>query len=148
MYFFGGCDRMWIAVVLNQQKNGLSPLPFLSSHLSVCSSTSASKVSMRLRVSGPVFSIFCLPTRPNFGSVGRIVLVGRPGVQHAARAHLLAGIRGFFWPGIVELLGLLLRVEVVEVAEPFVEAVHRRQELVAVAEVVLAELRRSRSPAS
>ena len=43
---------------------------------------------------------------------------------------------------IVALLRLLLGVEVVEVAEELVEAVHRRQELVAVAEVVLAELAR------
>ena len=41
---------------------------------------------------------------------------------------------------VVVELGLLLGVEVVEVAEELVEAVHGRQELVAVAEVVLAEL--------
>ena len=38
------------------------------------------------------------------------------------------------------MLRLLLGVEVIEVAEELVEAVHRRQELVAVAEMVLAEL--------
>ena len=38
------------------------------------------------------------------------------------------------------MLRLLLGVEVVEVAEELVEAVHRRQELVAVAQMVLAEL--------
>ena len=38
------------------------------------------------------------------------------------------------------MLRLLLRVQVVEVAEELVEAVVRRQHLVAVAEVVLAEL--------
>jgi hypothetical protein len=43
---------------------------------------------------------------------------------------------------VVRLLGLLLGVEVVQVPEELVEAVHRRQELVAVAEVVLAELAR------
>ncbi len=60
-----------------------------------------------------------------------------PGVEHAARAELLpeSGILR-----VVRLLGLLLGVEVVEVAEELVEAVHRRQVLVAVAEVVLAEL--------
>ena len=38
------------------------------------------------------------------------------------------------------MAGVLHRVEVIEVAEELVEAVHRRQELVLVAEVVLAEL--------
>ena len=38
------------------------------------------------------------------------------------------------------MLRLVLGVEVIEVAEEFVEAVHGRQELVAVAEMVLAEL--------
>ena len=44
--------------------------------------------------------------------------------------------------GIVRLLGLLFCVQVVEVAVGFVEAVHRRQVVVAVAEVVLADLSR------
>ncbi len=61
----GEWDQMWMAVVLNQTKKGLPLLPFRSRYLSVWSRTSPSKVSMRLRVSGPVFSIFCLPTRPN-----------------------------------------------------------------------------------
>src|SRR5262245_36839000 len=69
MYFFCGCDQMWHAVVLNQQKNGFLLLAVLSIHLSVSSSTSPSNVSMRLRVSGPVLLMRCLPTRPNFGSV-------------------------------------------------------------------------------
>ena len=42
--------------------------------------------------------------------------------------------------GVVGMLGLVLSVEVVEVAEELVKAVHGGQELVAVAEVVLAEL--------
>ena len=71
--------------------------------------------------------------------VGRIVLVGRPGVQHAARPVFLQ-VLGILLAGIVEFLRLFLGVEVIEVAEPFVEAVHGRQELVAVAEMVLAEL--------
>jgi hypothetical protein len=41
---------------------------------------------------------------------------------------------------VVELLGLFLGVEVIEVAVELVEPVHGRQELVAVAQVVLAEL--------
>ena len=43
---------------------------------------------------------------------------------------------------VVLILGLLLGIEVVEIAEEFVEAMGRGQELVLVAEVVLAELAR------
>ena len=67
----------------------------------------------------------------------RIVAIGRLAFQHAARAELGAEL------GVLRIVGvlrLLLGVEVVEVAEELVEAVHGRQELVAVAEVVLAEL--------
>src|SRR4029079_3707471 len=42
--------------------------------------------------------------------------------------------------GPIRLLGLLLRVQVIEVAEELVEAMGRRQVLVEVAEMVLAEL--------
>ena len=66
----------------------------------------------------------------------RAVRVG-PGVQHAARAELLLELGVL---RVVRVLRLLLRVQVVEVAEELVEAVRRGQELVAVAEVVLAEL--------
>ena len=58
-------------------------------------------------------------------------------MQHAARAELALERRVL---RVVGVLRLLLGVEVVEVAEELVEAVHRRQVLVAVAEVVLAEL--------
>ena len=64
------------------------------------------------------------------------VAVG-PGVQHAARPEPLAE---FGILGIVRLFGFLFGVEVVQVAEELVEAVHGGQVLVAVAEVVLAEL--------
>ena len=40
------------------------------------------------------------------------------------------------------MLGFILGVQVIEIAEELIEAVHGRQELVAVAEMVLAELRR------
>ena len=69
--------------------------------------------------------------------LGRIVPVARLALQHAARAELGAEL------GVLRIVGvlrLLLGVEVVEVAEELVEAVDRRQELVAVAEMVLAEL--------
>ena len=69
--------------------------------------------------------------------LGRIVNRRGEGVEHAAGTELRreGGILG-----IVGILRLLLGVQVVEIAEELIEAMHRRQELVAVAEVVLAEL--------
>jgi hypothetical protein len=60
-------------------------------------------------------------------------------MEHAARSELLLELR------ILRIVGafrLLLGVQVVEIAEELIEAMHRRQELIAVAEMVLAELTR------
>ena len=69
--------------------------------------------------------------------VARRVGRGRNAFHDAARTELrLEG-------GILRIVGVLrlvLGVQVIEVAEELVEAVHRRQEFVAVAEMVLAEL--------
>ena len=92
---------------------------------------------MRFLGSGPVFSIVCLPTLPNCSIDRRIVLVGRLAFQHAARTEFLSERRVL---RIVVVVRLFLGVEVVEVAEELVEPVNGRQMLVAVAEVVLAEL--------
>ena len=68
---------------------------------------------------------------------GRVILIRRPGVDHVARADFVqqllrvAGVRG-----------VLHRVEVIEVAEELVEPVDGGQELIEIAEVVLAELAR------
>ena len=64
-------------------------------------------------------------------------------LEHAARAVLLEerlAVGQAPCRRVVAVLGLFLGVEVVEVAEELVEAVHRRQVLVAIALVVLAEL--------
>ena len=66
-----------------------------------------------------------------------IVLVGRLALEHAARTEFGAVGRIL---RVVRQLGLFLGVEVIEVAEEFVEAVHRRQRFIAIADVVLAEL--------
>ncbi len=71
--------------------------------------------------------------------IGGIVLVRRIGVEHAARAELGLELRIL---RVVHALRLLFRVQVVEVAEPLIEPVDRGQHVVAVAEVVLAELAR------
>ena len=77
--------------------------------------------------------------------VGRVVHVGRLALEHAARAPLGLERRVL---RIVGQFRLFLGVEVIEVAEELVEAVDRRQRLVAVADVVLAELARWRSRGS
>ena len=70
------------------------------------------------------------------GSIGL-----RPGMDHAAltEMELFDRLRIF---GEVIFLGIFAGVEVIEDAEKFVEAVIGRQMLVAVAEMVLAELSR------
>ncbi len=65
----------------------------------------------------------------------RIVDVGGPAVQHVARSDLvLQRLR------VGAVRRVLHRVQVIEVAEELVESVQRGQELVAVAQVILAEL--------
>ena len=80
---------------------------------------------MRFLVSGPV-SCDRLPA----------LAVG-DAVEHAARTELLLERRIL---GVVGQLRFFLGVQVIEVAEELVEAVHGRQVFVAVAEMVLAEL--------
>ncbi len=60
-----------------------------------------------------------------------------PGVEHAARAVFLLKLRIL---RVVIRLRFLLRVQMVEVAEELIEAMHRRQMRVLVAEMVFAEL--------
>ena len=88
---------------------------------SAAARNSSSTVSMRLRVSGPVSSI--LPSAVE--------------LDHAARPEAFAELRTL---GIVRILRLFFGVQVVEIAEELVEAVVGGQELVLVAQVVLAEL--------
>jgi len=66
----------------------------------------------------------------------RAVGVG-PGMDHAAGTELFPE-RGVL--RIIHVLRFLLRIQVVEIAEEFIEAVVRRQMLIQVAEMVLAEL--------
>ncbi len=54
--------RKCIRVAFHQMKKGLSSAVTSSRYSSVRAVTSSSMVSMRLRVSGPVSSIFCVPS--------------------------------------------------------------------------------------
>ena len=116
---------MCMRVELNHTKNGLSSATALSMNLRLASRNSSSTVSMRFVVE-----------RAGVLDLLRSVRI-RPAVQHAARTELLLEL-GIL--RVVRVLRLLLGVQMVEVAEELVEAVDGRQELVAVAEVVLAEL--------
>ena len=112
-------------VVLNQTKNGLLSLTALSTNFCSASKISMSTVGMRSRVSGPVSSIFCPPLPSDH-------------VCSTPRGpYLLPELRVF---RVIVGFRLLFRVQVVKIAEKLVEAMHRRQVRVAVAEVVLAEL--------
>src|SRR6185436_8632749 len=70
------------------------------------------------------------------------ILAGRIGrcsytLHHAARTELCP--EGWIFR-IVGILRLVLGIQMVKIAEEFVEAVHGRQEFVAVAEMILSEL--------
>ena len=67
----------------------------------------------------------------------QIVLVCGLAFQHAARPKSLSELRVF---RVVLVLGFLFGVQMIEIAEEFVESVNRGQMLVAVAKVILAEL--------
>jgi hypothetical protein len=58
-------------------------------------------------------------------------------VDHTPRAEFFLELRIF---GVVVRLRLLFGIEVIQVAEKLVEAVRRRQMLIAIAEMILAEL--------
>ena len=66
-----------------------------------------------------------------------VVGVGRPAMQHIARSVRFekGGIGG-----VVRVFRFLMGIEMVEVAEELVEAMHGREVLVEIAEVILAEL--------
>ena len=83
-----------------------------------------------------VFALLLAPGTET-GVVARRVGGDRDALHDTARTELRAE-RGIL--RIVRILRLLLGVEVIEVAEEFIEAVDGRQELVAVAKMVLAEL--------
>jgi hypothetical protein len=108
-------------VVLNQTKNGL--LAFLAR-------------SMKSVVAAEDFRVDGLHALPG-QRAGILDLAVRRALDDTARPELRSEL-GML--RVVLVLGFLFGIEVVEVAEELVEAMRRWQELVAVAEVVLAEL--------
>ena len=126
-------------VALNQQKNVLPAACCRFMKSTAASDVSSSIVSMRFLVSGPVSSIVCLPTLPKRGSsVGSSIAVALQcstprGPNLARYAWILR---------VVGQLRLFLGIQVIEVAEEFVETVHRRERWIAITHMVLAELAR------
>ncbi len=86
---------------------------------------------------GPGINDLLLAYSAPFGVDCLVVDIRGRAVQHPARAIVLFELRVL---RVVIPFRLLLGVQVVEVAEKLVEAVHRRQMLVVIAQVVLAEL--------
>ena len=132
---------MWIAVELNQTKNGLSPLPALVQPVQrFVEHFAVEGLHALARQRAGVFDLLLADAAElRIDRSDRPRRSPRRAARRAGRTSCVYS--GFFWPGIVELFRLFFGVQVVEVAEPLVEAVHGRQELVAVAQVVLAELR-------
>ncbi len=68
---------------------------------------------------------------------GRVIRVARDASKHAARTEFGAELRVF---RVVGVFRLLFGIEVIEIAEEFIKSVHGRQEFIAVAKMILAEL--------
>ena len=109
-------------VVFIQVKNGLLALACRCMKSMAAAVVSSSTVSIRFVLSGPVSSI--LPSADALSTPRGELRLENVGIVL----------------GIVRPFRLLLGIEVIEVAEEFVEAVLGRQILVAIAEMVLAEL--------
>ncbi len=124
-------------VVFIQTKNGLLALTCRCMKSIAAAVVSSSIVSMRFLVSGPVSSMVCLPTLPKRGStVGSsrslaLLLITPRGPNLAVNAGSLR---------VVRIFRVFLGIEMIEIAEELIEAVHCRQKFVAIAEMVLAEL--------
>ena len=128
---------MCMRVELNQTKNGLRSRTAPSMNSVVALQELLVDRLHALLGERPGVLAFLLAPGAEARIVARRVGGGRDAFEDAARAELRLEIRAL---RIVRILGLLLGVQVIEVAEEHVEAVHGRQEFVAVAEMVLAEL--------
>ena len=139
-YFGGKCVQICMRVVLCQMKNGLPALTERSMSSRVAARNSSSAVSILFLVSGPVSSQVCLPQGPKRGSAGAglsVAVALHLKTPRGPNSALEAGVLG-----VVDVLRLFLGIQVIEVAEKLVEAVHRGQELIAITQMVLAILER------
>ena len=122
-------------VGLSQQKNGLPSFLALSMNFN---GEVADFVVHRLHPLGieraGVLDLLLADLAPA-RHLRRVVLIGCPGMNHVARADDVQQLLR-----VVGMRRVFHRVQVIQVAEELIEAVNGGQELVAVAEVVLAEL--------
>ena len=128
---------MCMRVELNQAKNGFLSRFARSMKSSVAPRNSSSTVSMRFLVSGPVSVQLCLPHLPKRGSSPGVSTMVAVQSQDAARTETQPELR------ILRIIGVLrfvLGIQMVEIAEELVEAVNRRQKVIAIAKMVLTEL--------
>ena len=126
-----------MCVVFSHTNQGLPAFSWRLMKSLAAATNSSSQVSMRFLVSGPGVLDLLLADLAPARLHGRVVLVGGPGMDDAARTEVLAEL------GILRIvvhLRLFLGVQVIEVAEELVEAVVGGQHVVQVAQVVLAEL--------
>ena len=111
-------------MVFIHTKNGVSVPCWRVMKSMVASLMSSSMVCIRFVSRGPVSSMICLPTAPNFGWSGRPKPFQWPGISVRHAAAQVRARSGTGPHGIIELLGFLLGVQVIEVAEELIEAVH------------------------
>ena len=134
-YFSDRCVTTCIRVGLSQRKNGLPSCSCLVEELErvrqylVVDRLHAFRTEFA-RIFDFLFPDFA-PARLHSG----IVHVRRPAMDHVARTD-----GGLECRRVIGMAGVLHRVQVIEVAVEFIEAVQRGQELVQVAQMVLAEL--------
>ena len=129
------CVTTCMRVGLSHRKNGLLSAFALSMNFSARSRISSSTVSIRFGIQRAGVLDLLLADLAPARLHGRVVRVRRPAVDHVARTDFVHQGPADSWGGRV-----LHGIEVIEIAEELVEAVDRRQELVQVAKMVLAEL--------
>ena len=142
VYFGERCVTMCMRVGLIQQKNGLPSALALSMKSRAKSRIVSSTVSMLYlmpsigmrRQRAAVFNLLLADLAPA-RHLGGVVRVGGPAMNQVARADDVQQILR-----IVGMERVFHRVQVIQVAEEFVEAVDGGQEFILVAQMVLAEL--------
>src|SRR5262245_25794864 len=86
----------------------------------------------------PCIFKFLFANSAKYRVFGWVVLISSPCMKHSAWPVFFCVLR-IFLPGIIQLFRLFLSIKMIKVAEPFIKAMHRREKLISVAEMVFAE---------